>query len=188
MSARLPAALLIIDVQKAIDDPAWQRFGPRSNPDAEAKIAALLEHWRAQRWPVVHLRHSSPHPESSYAARGPGFGFKYTVRSGPKEVVVTKRTNSGFINTALHAELKQWHSDRLVVCGVTTNHSVDATVRHAASLGYDVTLVSDACAAVALQTASGEVIDAALVQRVFLTNLAGEYCQLASTDQIIACV
>ena len=38
---RLPsdAALLVIDVQMAIDDPKW---GPRNNPGAEAAIAALL--------------------------------------------------------------------------------------------------------------------------------------------------
>jgi nicotinamidase-related amidase len=187
MRVTLPAALLIVDVQKAIDDPAWCALGPRSTPLAEAQIARLLAHWRQYRWPIVHLRHSSPQPDSSYCARGPGFPFKYPVQTGPKERVVTKRTNSGFINTALHAELKQLHCDRLVVCGVTTNHSVDATVRHAAGLGYEVVVATDACSATALQTAAGQVIDAEQVQATFLANLAGEYCQLKTCDQIMAC-
>jgi nicotinamidase-related amidase len=188
MGATLPAALLIIDVQKAIDDPSWGRHGPRGNPAAELHIERLLSHWRVRRWPIVHVRHSSPQPDSSYCARGPGFAFKYPVQPGPRELVVTKRCNSGFINTSLHAELKHLRCEKLVVCGVTTNHSVDATVRHAASLGYAVTLVADACAAIALRAADGEVIDAERVQKIFLANLVGEYCQLADTDQIIACV
>ena len=34
------SALLVIDVQKGFDDPAF--WGPRNNPDCEANIAALL--------------------------------------------------------------------------------------------------------------------------------------------------
>ncbi|UTA48212.1 isochorismatase family protein [Simiduia sp. 21SJ11W-1] len=181
----LPATLLIIDVQKAIDDPLWVSHGPRANPEAETRIAALLAHWRAHRWPVVHLRHSSQLAGSPYSAKSAGFAFKYAVNSGPLERVVTKRNNNGFINTALHAELKQLHCQQLVVCGVTTNHSVDATVRHAAGLGYRVTLATDATAAIALVTPEGEVIDADTVQRVFLANLAGEYCALTLSDDII---
>ncbi len=32
-------ALIVIDVQNAIDDPRWAVDGPRNNPDAEANIA-----------------------------------------------------------------------------------------------------------------------------------------------------
>jgi hypothetical protein len=35
-------ALLVVDVQRAIDDPSWAADGPRNNPGAEANIAALL--------------------------------------------------------------------------------------------------------------------------------------------------
>jgi len=37
------AALLVIDLQKAIDHPSW---GERNNPQAEQNIAALLHVWR----------------------------------------------------------------------------------------------------------------------------------------------
>lgn len=44
------AALLIIDVQKAIDHPRW---GRRNNPEAELRIAQLLDAWRKAGRPVI---------------------------------------------------------------------------------------------------------------------------------------
>ena len=43
------AALLVVDVQRGFDDPSW---GLRNNPDAEAKIARLLETRRAAKRPI----------------------------------------------------------------------------------------------------------------------------------------
>ena len=52
-------ALLLIDVQRAFDDPKW---GPRNNTDAEANIARLLATWRAVAAPVAHVFHDSRTP------------------------------------------------------------------------------------------------------------------------------
>ena len=38
--------LIVIDVQRALDDP---RYGERSNPDAERNIARAIEGWRERR-------------------------------------------------------------------------------------------------------------------------------------------
>lgn len=149
-------------------------------------IARLLEHWREHHWPIVHVRHSSHSPESAYHARSSGFAFKLKVQAGVKELVVTKRENSGFVNTSLHAELKQLRCDKLVVCGVTTNHSVDATVRHARALGYKVRLVTDGCAAFPLKLQSGEIVSAQQVHEIFCANLAGEYAELVTGAQLMA--
>src|SRR5687767_4365615 len=91
-------ALLIIDVQRAIDDPSW---GRRNNPQAERKMRELLEHWRQQEWPVVHVRHESLNAASTYRPGQPGCDFKPEVQPRAPERVITKHTNSAFIGTEL---------------------------------------------------------------------------------------
>ncbi|HET6619300.1 MAG TPA: cysteine hydrolase, partial [Dongiaceae bacterium] len=52
-------ALILIDLQRGVDDPRWARHGPRNNPGAEQAAAALLGRWRRLRWPIIHVRHDS---------------------------------------------------------------------------------------------------------------------------------
>lgn len=60
--------------------------------------------------------------------------------------MVTKQWYSAFLETSLHAQLQRLGVQSVVVCGVTTNHSVMATVRSAAHLGYHVIVSSDGTA------------------------------------------
>jgi ureidoacrylate peracid hydrolase len=53
---------------------------------------------------------------------------------------------SGFANTDLDQQLKLHGTHRLIVIGLLTNTCLEATVRYAAELGYDVTVVKDATA------------------------------------------
>jgi len=81
---RLPidATLILIDLQKAIDDPRW---GPRNNPDAEAFVAALLAAWREANMPIVHVRHDSTEPASPYRPGSPGSGRASGLKAWPGE-------------------------------------------------------------------------------------------------------
>ena len=65
-------------------------------------------------------------------------------RAGEGEPVIVKKTNSAFIGTDLGARLRGAGHGRLAIAGVITNNSVEATVRMAGNLGFDVLLVEDA--------------------------------------------
>ena len=54
--------------------------------------------------------------------------------------------SSGFANTDLDLQLKKHGIHQLIVMGLIAHTCVEATVRYAAELGYDVTMVKDATA------------------------------------------
>ena len=55
------AALLLIDIQKGLDEVAFYGGG-RNNPMAEMQAAVLLARWRVLGLPIFHVRHSSQNP------------------------------------------------------------------------------------------------------------------------------
>src|SRR5205814_10214427 len=54
--------------------------------------------------------------------------------------------SSGFANTDLDLQLKKHGIHKLIVMGLIAHTCVEATVRYAAELGYEVTVVKDATA------------------------------------------
>ena len=175
---RLPAdtVLIVIDVQEAIDDPRW---GPRNNPQAEANIAALIAAWRAEDLPIVHVRHDSVDPASPYAPDGPGHRFKPCAAPLPGEAVLAKNANSAFVGTALEEMLDDLGATTLVVCGVLTPNSVEATARHAGNLGRHRFVVEDVCLG-ARQDLRGRHWPAEDVHALSLAHLEGEYASIVS--------
>ena len=83
--------------------------------------------------------------------------------------------SSGFANTDLDLQLKRHGIERLIVVGLIAHTCVEATVRFAAELGYDVTMVRDATA-----DYSPEEMHAAL--DINIPNYAGA---VVTTDQIV---
>ncbi|PWC34683.1 isochorismatase [Azospirillum sp. TSO35-2] len=182
------AALLIVDLQMAIDDPRWSRVGPRNNPQAEANVAALLAAWRRTGRPVVHIRHDSTEPDSAYRPGGPGHAFKPEAMPLPGERVVAKTVNSAFIGTDLDGWLRGRGIGTLVIAGVITNNSVEATVRTAGNLGYDARLVADACFTFARRDHAGRHRTAEEVHDLSLANLEGEYATVTDTATVLGMV
>jgi nicotinamidase-related amidase len=181
---RLPAdaALIVIDVQQAIDDPVW---GPRNNFRAEAAIAALLAAWRDQRLPIVHVRHDSTEPRSPYRPDAPGHPFKPEATPLPGERVVAKTSPSAFAATDLEAALDELGATTLVFCGVLTHNSVEATVRAASGLGFRAFVVADACWSVDVVDLRGRRWPAEDVHALSLTHLHREYAQVVSLPETL---
>jgi nicotinamidase-related amidase len=174
---RLPAdaTLIVIAVQDALDDPRW---GPRDNPDAEAKIAALIAAWRAEGLPLVHVRHDSNEPGSPYAPGSPGRRFKLCAAPLEGERVIGKSASSAFVGTGLEALLDDIGATTLVLCGALTPHGLEATARHAGDLGYSAFVVGDACWAVDTIDPSGKRCPAEDAHALSLAHLQGEYARI----------
>ena len=101
----------------------------------------------------------------------------------PGESVIAKQTNSAFIGTDLEARLRAQDIRHLVVAGVITNNSVEATVRMAGNLGFNVQLVEDACFTYARRDYRGHLRSAEEVHAMSLANLDGEYCRVTTTAE-----
>lgn len=94
----------------------------------------------------------------------------------PGEIVAAEHwCSSGFANTDLDLQLKRHAIQQLIVIGLIAHTCVEATVRFAAELGYQVTVVKDATA-----DYSPEAMHAAL--EVNLPNYASA---LVSTTELV---
>lgn len=180
-----PTVLILIDLQQAIDDPSW---GERNNPDAEQIAVRLLTHWREKGWPVIHVKHDSTEPQSTYRPGQPGNHFKPEFLPLAGETVIAKRTNSAFIGTPLELLLRANHQETLAICGVITNNSVEATVRNGANLGFTIYLAEDACFTFGRNDWQGRKRTADEVHALSLANLHGEYCTVLTADELIQTV
>ena len=183
MSLAPGAALLVIDVQQGLDDP---RYGARNNPDAEQRIADLLEAWRATGRPIIHVQHLSLEPKSPLRADTPGHAFKAEALPMAGEPVFRKHVNSAFIGTDLEAHLRANGIDTLVVVGITTDHCVSTTVRMAGNLGFNVTVVEDATATFERRGPDGTHYSADVMHGAALASLQGEFATVRSSREVLA--
>lgn len=177
------AALVLIDVQQAFNDPSW---GQRNNPDAEQRIAQLLEAWRAGGRPLIHIQHRRERPASLFYVDGPGFPFKPEAQPLPGEPVLHKDVNSAFIGTDLEQRLRGLGVSTVVIAGLTTDHCVSTTTRMAGNLGFETFIVGDACATFERTGPDGRHYSAAQMHDVALASLHGEFATVVSTEEVVA--
>lgn len=177
------AGLLIIDVQKGFDHPKW---GPRNNPDAEQKIAALLAAWRETQRPVFHVQHLSTFENSPLRPDNPGCEFKEIVQPLTGELVFQKRVNSAFIGTQLEDALRKAGVQTVVMVGLTTPHCVSTSARMAGNLGFDVYLAGDAIAAFDIIGPDGTRYPGEEVHKFSLATLHDEFATVVDSKVLMA--
>lgn len=183
MPVQTKPILIPIDVQMGFDFSPWTRRAPDT---MESNGLALLAHWRANGWPIVHVRHSSTSASSPLHASHRGYAYRQGFEPKAGEPEIVKSVNSAFIGTDLSDRLEEMGRPPLVLFGVSGDMCVSTTARMAANLGHDVTVVSDACWCFDLPGSDGLVLKAEDVLAVHMATLAFEFCDVTTTSQMLA--
>ncbi len=98
-----------------------------------------------QYWAPIQRRNEQVH---IFADGSWGGTFREEFTPLPGETVVQQHwCSSGFANTDLDLQLKKHGIHKIIVVGLIANTCIEATVRYAAELGYEATVLKDATAA-----------------------------------------
>jgi nicotinamidase-related amidase len=162
-------ALLVIDPYNDFISEGgkiWTRI--RTVAEANGRIPHMLEVLNATRkarlrvFYALHHRYRpgdyetwktiAPIQKRTWASKSFEYGawggeLRSDFKPEPGEIVATEHwCSSGFANTDLDLQLEKHGIHQLIVIGLIAHTCVEATVRFAAELGYEVTVVKDATA------------------------------------------
>lgn len=127
-------ALVLIDIQYFyFPGGAMELTEPEK---AAEKAKQVLDFFRKKEGLVVHVRHEY----------NPGGEINKLVAPLESETVFSKKEVNSFLNTGLDEFLKQKHIKKLVLCGMQTHMCLEGATRAAHDLGYECTVIEDACA------------------------------------------
>jgi nicotinamidase-related amidase len=163
-------ALLLIDIQN--DYFPGGRMELVGAGEAAAKAAAVLQCFRENQMPVIHIAHEAVREGATFFLPGTeGQRIHDLVLPRAGETVVPKNFPNSFLKTPLSEMLRRLEISRVVLVGMMTHMCVDATARAAKDLGFACTLIADATATRDLSF-GGQHVAAGQVQTAFIAALA----------------
>jgi nicotinamidase-related amidase len=147
------AALLVMDIQNAIttrvqDSHYLRRLAGAVNSARNAGIPVMfvVVGFRPGR-PEISARNKSFSllPPGAFTDDDPGTAIHPDLAPQPGDVVITKKRVSAFAGSDLELVLRSGGIDHLILTGITTSGVVLSTVRQAADLDYQLTILADGC-------------------------------------------
>lgn len=176
-------ALLIIDVQNDyFEDGAMSLIG---SDNASENIKLLLQKFRTENQPVLHIQHIATSPGATFFIPNTiGAEIHANVKPLDDEKVIIKHYPNSFRETDLLDHLKSLDITNLVICGMMTHMCIDATTRAAKDLGFNCTLIADACATKDLEI-NGTIVTAENIHKSFLAALNYFYSTVTNTNKYI---
>jgi nicotinamidase-related amidase len=166
---------------------SWRTWRNSPEPAASSCCAGLGGTWAQRRTPTRYSG-ASISRASTYRPGQPGNEFKPEAAPLPGETIIVKHANSAFIGTEFDRLLRQSRIYTLVIMGVITNNSLEATVRMSGNLGFETYLVEDASFTFARKDDRGRLRTAEEVHDMSLANLDRQYCTVTQTKQVLQAV
>ena len=176
-------ALLIIDVQNDYFEGGTMSLV--GTDKASENIKSLLQKFRTAHQPVVYIQHIATKPDATFFVPNTiGAEIHANVKPLDGEKVIIKHYPNSFRETDLLDHLKSLDITNMVICGMMTHMCIDATTRAAKDLGFNCTLIADACATKDLEI-NGTMVTAENVHNSFLAALNYFYSTVANTNEYL---
>lgn len=175
-------ALLIIDVQNDYFENGKCEL---HRPDyALNAIKAILKYFRENNEPVYFIQHISSKGVAFFEPDTAGVQIHRDITPLKQEQIIVKHYPNSFFQTTLQQKLEEAGITELVICGMMTHMCIDTTVRAANELGYQITLLSDACATKDLEW-NHLLISADDIQAVYLASLNREFADVQTSKDYL---
>ncbi|UJF25527.1 cysteine hydrolase family protein [Planococcus sp. 107-1] len=180
----MSTALIVVDIQNDYFPNGKMELHNAEN--AAANAAKVLEWFRTnQKENIFHVQHLASNPAMGFFLPDTdGAEIHEIVQPLENESIITKHFANSFLETDLESRLKEKGITKLVVVGMMTHMCIDATVRAAVDLGYETTLIEDACATRELMY-QDKVVPAEQVHYAFIGALQGMYAEITSTEEFL---
>jgi nicotinamidase-related amidase len=131
-------ALLVIDMQEGL-----LRGEPKHDLDGVIRRINIVANRVRQGGGVVFfVQHAGPAGDD-FEPLTAGWRLLSSLAVERSDRVVSKKLNDAFRGTSLQSDLAALRVSRVIVAGWATDLCVDATVRSAAALGYEVRVAAD---------------------------------------------
>lgn len=151
--------------------------------EATGNAQKLLSYFRENNLPIVFIQHLATKPNASFFIPGTsGAEIHHSIQPLENEIVIIKNFPNSFRNTNLHQHLQAIGSNNLVICGAMSHMCIDTSVRAAFDLGYNCTVISDACATRDL-VFNGYTVNAFNVHLAYMAGLNGTFASVINTNQ-----
>ncbi|KAG7043926.1 isochorismatase hydrolase [Colletotrichum scovillei] len=135
------STLVIIDAQ---NEYATGKLAVSNVEASRAKIASLLERYRAAKAPIIHVVHEVPAGAPLFTP-GTELAEEFSeLKPLEGESVVTKNFPGSFTGTNLEELLKATGRNKVVLTGYMAHVCISTTARQASEKGWDVIVVEDA--------------------------------------------
>jgi nicotinamidase-related amidase len=176
-------ALLLLEIQNDYFPKGKKELDKSLSASEKAKAA--LTACRAKKQHIIHALHISTQPNASYLLPcTKGAEFFPSLQPLKEEFIIKKHYPNSFKDTGLLDYLIKNQINHLVICGMMTHLTVDATTRAACDLGFSCTILEDACAAKQLEF-NGITIPEQQVHSAFLATLKDNYAAVLNTNEFL---
>ena len=175
-------ALVIIDLQN--DYFPGGKMELVGTEAAAEKAGSVLAKFRDSGRPIFHMQHLAAAPELGFfLPETEGAEIHASVKPENGETVIQKYYPSSFRETDLEQRLRDQGIENVVFCGAMSHMCVDTTVRAAADLGFNCTLIDDACATRELDF-EGKTVAAGDVQTAYMSALAFAFANVIKANDL----